>query len=274
MKHCPIILSIAGSDCSGGAGIQADIKSISAIGGYAASVITAVTSQNTIGVQDVFPLPPSTVRQQIRSVLTDLNAQAIKIGMVANENIVEVIAACLEEFHPQHVVYDPVMVSTSGRKLMTDEAIHAIRTLLFPKTTLITPNLDEISLLAGKKIHTVNEMIETGLHFAKVWQTCILVKGGHLEGDEMIDVLCTAQGEYRCYQNEKIESHNLHGTGCTLSSAIATYLAMGQSVYEAVEHGKQYVSEAIKQGASIQIGHGNGPLCHFFRPNRILLNDE
>ena len=273
MKHCPIILSIAGSDCSGGAGIQADIKTISALGGYAASVITAVTSQNTLGVQGVYTLPPEVVAQQIRSVMSDLKPHAVKIGMVAHEKIVQVIADCLDEFKPKHVVYDPVMVSTSGRKLMTDEAIRTIRKELFPRATLITPNLDEVSLLTGRPIHTTSEMVSAGLKFAQLWHTALLVKGGHLEGDKMTDVLCTEQGESFHFESSKIASSNLHGTGCTLSSAIAAHLAMHYDLRQAVELGKSYVSRAIEAGADLEIGSGNGPLCHFFAPFPTLLTD-
>lgn len=273
MKHCPIIVSIAGSDCSGGAGIQADIKTISALGGYAASVITAVTAQNTLGVQGVYPLAPEIVSQQIHSVITDLAPDAVKIGMVANAGIVQAIAECLEKYKPRHIVYDPVMVSTSGRKLLDDTAIQAIRNELFPKTTLVTPNLDEISLLAGKRINNVAEMEEAGTFFSKEWNTAVLIKGGHLNSNEMTDVLCLPDGTSYRFMNEKIQSTNLHGTGCTLSSAIATFLAMGCTPEESVRQGKEYISNAIKGCADFKIGHGNGPLCHFFAPKKLQITE-
>ena len=207
MEHPPVILSIAGSDCSGGAGIQADIKTISALGGYAASAITAVTVQNTMGVRAV-------------QAMEDLQPVAIKIGMVNDIQIVHVIADCLRKYAPEYVVYDPVMVSTSGRKLMTDEAIEEIKKELLPLVTLLTPNIDEATVLTGKSIHNIREM-------------------------------------------QEIESNNMHGTVCTLSTAIATYLAKGYPMREAIQHAKTYITQAIMAGKDLHIGHGNGPLWHF-----------
>lgn len=269
MKHCPVILSIAGSDCSGGAGIQADIKTISALGGYAASAITAITVQNTLGVEAVHTLPAHWVDRQIRAVLSDLKPDAVKIGMVADAAIVEVIANCLEDFHPAHVVYDPVMISTSGRKLMSDDAMEAIRERLFGLTTLVTPNLEEMAFLAGHPIRTVEEMTETGRKAAADWNTVLLIKGGHLTGENMTDVLCMPDGTCRYFQATKISSRNLHGTGCTLSSAIATLLAQKHPVQEAVGLAKQYTRQAIAYASELSIGEGNGPLCHFFDPKPL-----
>lgn len=259
----PIILSIAGSDCSGGAGIQADTKTISALGGYAATVITAITAQNTQGVQAVYPQTDETVRRQIESVMDDLPPHAVKIGMVHDASIVTAITDCLQIYRPQHVVYDPVMISTSGRRLMTEETIQAICEKLFPLCTLITPNLHETALLTGNTINSINDMEEAARTLAHRYGISVLVKGGHLEGDEMCDVLFHRENIYR-YSVAKIESHNLHGTGCTLSSAIATQLAYGNPMEEAVRQAKQYVYQAINRGKDMQIGQGNGPLWHFF----------
>ena len=235
----PIILSIAGSDCSGGAGIQADIKTISALGGYAASVITAVTAQNTLGVQSVYPIPVDMVKAQITSVMDDLRPDAVKIGMVHDAGIVTTIVDCLQTYTPECIVYDPVMISTSGRRLMTEETIQVIKTELFPLCR---------------------------------YNTAILVKGGHLEDNDMCDVLYCRQPSAGAdvlpsgcilYSNPKIESRNLHGTGCTLSSAIATFLAGGNKLDEAVCKAKEYIGTAINRGKDMNIGHGNGPLWHF-----------
>lgn len=258
----PIVLTIAGSDCSGGAGIQADIKTISALGGYAASVITAVTAQNTLGVQAVYPLPLELVRQQIESVLSDLRPAAIKIGMVHSRPIVEVIARCLQAYPACPVVYDPVMISTSGRRLMTEETVTTIRKQLFPRCTLITPNLHEASLLAGREIAGVAAMEEAARSLGERYRTSFLVKGGHLSGTKMCDLLF-CHGASHLYEEEKIESRNLHGTGCTLSSAIATKLACGHSLEAAVGQAKAYITTAIREGKELRIGQGNGPLWHF-----------
>lgn len=284
-----IVLSIAGSDCSGGAGIQADIKTISALGAYAASAITAITAQNTMGVQAVHPLPAEVVGAQIRSVMDDLRPDAVKIGMVCNTDIVLSISDCLKEYRPGIVVYDPVMISTSGHRLMTEETVQAIQERLFPLCTLITPNLGETALLAGlRTISDVTAMQRAAQSLTEKHKRCFFVKGGHLEGDIMCDVLCHATPDERVpatqiqkrtayegdreavhspccklYTSAKIDSNNLHGTGCTLSSAIATFWAQGHTLTEAVGLAKQYVSKAIRHGKEMNIGSGNGPLWHF-----------
>ena len=263
MKHHPVILSIAGSDCSGGAGIQADIKAISALGGYAASAITAITVQNTLGVHTVQAMSPEIVRGQIEAVMEDLQPVALKIGMINDIQIVRVISDCIRKYTPKYIVYDPVMVSTSGRKLMTDEAIEEIKKELLPLVTLATPNLDETAVLIGNPIHNIQEMQEAAKLLTEHYYISILVKGGHLEGDNMCDLLHTSEFIYHIYEEKKIESNNLHGTGCTLSSAIATYLAKGYPLHESIRHAKAYITQAILAGKELHIGHGNGPLWHF-----------
>ena len=247
MERHPVILSIAGSDCSGGAGIQADIKTISALGGYAASAITAITVQNTLGVRAVQSISPDMVRGQIEAVMDDLQPVAIKIGMINDIQIVRVISDCLQKYSPAYVVYDPVMVSTSGKKLMTDEAIEEIKKELLPLVTLITPNIDEAKVLTGKSIHNIQDMQTAAKMLTDDYQTNILLKGGHLEGDNMCDLLHTSEFIYHIYEEKKIESHNLHGTGCTLSSAIATYLAKGYPMRESIQHAKTYHSSHYRR---------------------------
>ena len=237
MERHPVILSIAGSDCSGGAGIQADIKTISALGGYAASAITAITVQNTLGVRAVQSISPDMVRGQIEAVMDDLQPVAIKIGMINDIQIVRVI--------------------------MTDEAIEEIKKELLPLVTLITPNIDEAKVLTGKSIHNIQDMQTAAKMLTDDYQTNVLLKGGHLEGDNMCDLLHTSEFIYHIYEEKKIESHNLHGTGCTLSSAIATYLAKGYPMRESIQHAKTYITQAIIAGKELNIGHGNGPLWHF-----------
>ena len=196
MKTYPVVLSIAGSDCSGGAGIQADIKTISALGAYAASVITAVTVQNTRGVKAVHIVPAEIVQGQIEAVMEDLRPDALKIGMVSEPALVKIIAGCLLKYPHCPIVYDPVMVSTSGRKLMAKDAIQLIKEELFPLISLITPNLDETEVLTGKKITTAEEMKEAARQLSEEYHTAVLVKGGHLEGNEMQDVLFTDGNAY------------------------------------------------------------------------------
>ena len=250
-----IILTIAGSDCSGGAGIQADIKTI--------SVVTAVTVQNTMGVQAVYPVPADIVRAQTESVMDDLQPAAVKIGMVHNAEIVHAIAECMQKYRPGFIVYDPVMVSTSGRRLMTEDTVRVIQEELFPLCSLITPNLSEASLLLSHSITDVEEMKRAAYLLASRYHCAVLVKGGHLSGDEMCDVLYD-NGNISLFGQQKVESHNLHGTGCTLSSAIATFVANYYGLEEAVCWAKAYISKAIVHGKDHRIGHGNGPLCHFF----------
>ena len=264
MNTPTIVLTIAGSDSSGGAGIQADIKAISALGSYACSVITSVTAQNTLGVQGIHPIPTDMVRQQIESVMDDLHPEAIKIGMVCDKDIAHTIAGCIRRYQPRWVVYDPVMVSTSGHKLMTDDTIEVIEQELIPLASLITPNLHEACILLRKKTIREDEMGNCAELLGKIYGCSVLMKGGHLEESEMCDVLYDTE-EHRCfrYHAPKIESRNLHGTGCTLSSAIATKLAEGHSLKEAIALAKDYVTKTIEKAKDMHIGNGHGPLWHF-----------
>lgn len=267
MKKYHSVLTIAGSDCSGGAGIQADIKTISALGGYATSAITAITVQNTCGVTGIHPIPATFVKAQIDAVMTDINPVAIKIGMINDVEIVEAIASSILKYKPKFVVFDPVMVSTSGCKLIEDEAIEAIKKKLIPLSTIITPNLSEAMVLTGDKIYDANSMTEAGKKILNYGCHSILIKGGHLNGNDMCDVLCIKDEETPyLFTAQKITSKNTHGTGCTLSSAIATYLALGYTLQEAVEKAKDYVHKGILHGRDICVGHGHGPLNHFYSP--------
>ena len=289
MKKYHSVLTIAGSDCSGGAGIQADIKAISALGGYAASAITAITVQNTLGVTGIHPVPASYVKAQIETVMTDIKPSAVKIGMINDVEIVKAIAESIKEYRPKFVVFDPIMVSTSGCKLIEDKAIEAIKKELIPLSTIITPNLSEAMVLTGDSIGDVasmtaagNKILESGcgavlikgghLEAAgnKILESgcgAVLIKGGHLEGNDMCDVLCI-KGENTpyIYTASKISSKNTHGTGCTLSSSIATYLALGETLREAVRKAKDYVHKGILNGKDVCIGSGHGPLNHFYSP--------
>lgn len=275
MKHYPCVLTIAGSDCSGGAGIQADIKTISALGAYAASAITAITVQNTTGVNGIHPVPPAYVKGQIEAVMDDIRPQAIKIGMINDAEIVRTIAGCIEKYRPRHVVFDPVMVSTSGCRLMEDEAIEAITTCLMPLSTLITPNLSEAEILLGYPVHDIGTMKTAAIELLKHGSRSVLVKGGHLEDGNMCDVLQIKGEDTPClYKAQKITSRNTHGTGCTLSSAIATFLALGEPLPASVRKAKEYVYQGILSGRDIHIGEGHGPLNHFHSPVPMHIIDE
>ena len=275
MKRYPIVLSIAGSDSSGGAGIQADLKAISALGAYAATAITAITVQNTMGVLAIHAIPPEYVKGQIEAVMDDLSPDAIKIGMINDINIVRVIAECICKYNPKHVVFDPVMVSTSGSKLIEDEAIKVLTEELMPLTDLITPNLDEVNVLTGKKIQNLTEMKTAARKLLEFGSKAVLVKGGHLEGSEMYDVLQLKSNEEPIiFTSKHIDSKNVHGTGCTLSSSIATFLALGYTMEQAVKLAKKYIDGAIEAGKDIFIGHGNGPLNHFYAPIAMKTNES
>lgn len=267
MKKYHSVLTIAGSDCSGGAGIQADIKAISALGGYAASAITAITVQNTCGVTGIHPVPASYVKAQIEAVMTDIKPSAIKIGMINDVEIVKAIAESIKKYKPKFVVFDPVMVSTSGCKLIEDKAIEAIKEELIPLSTIITPNLSEAMVLTGDSISDAASMTAAGNKILESGCGAVLIKGGHLEGNDMCDVLCIKEENTPyIYTASKISSKNTHGTGCTLSSSIATYLALGETLREAVRKAKDYVHKGILNGKDVCIGSGHGPLNHFYSP--------
>lgn len=267
MKHYNTVLTIAGSDCSGGAGIQADIKTISALGGYAASAITAVTVQNTVGVTAVHPVPADIVEGQIRAVLDDIGAKAIKIGMLQSAEIVHLIARLIKEYNIQNVVLDPVMVSTSGHRLIEENAISALQTELIPLTRVITPNIPEAEiLLDGNAITQEKDMPQAVKALSQRYNTSVLLKAGHLTEDKLVDYFYDAeQDEITLLPSIRIHTRNTHGTGCTMSSAFATLLAKGKSLQVCAKGAKDYISQAIIAGADYDIGKGHGPVNHFFR---------
>ena len=266
------VLTIAGSDPSGGAGIQADIKAITALGGYAASAITALTIQNTLGVTGIFAVPPSVVSEQIAAVMEDIAPPSIKIGMVKDATIVRHIAEAIKKYQPAFIVYDPVMVSTSGHQLIDDDVIETIEKELIPKVSLITPNMHEAEVLLRRKIGSIAEMEAAAKELALRYQIHVLIKGGHLEGDGMCDILASPDGMVCRFTDVRIETRNLHGTGCTLSSAIATLVAQkliegnqiltDEMLVSCIGQAKKYVTSAILEGSKRNIGKGNGPLWH------------
>ncbi len=267
METYASVLSIAGSDCSGGAGIQADLKAISALGGYAATAITAITVQNTCGVKAIHPVPPEFVKGQIEAVMDDIRPIAIKIGMINDVQIVKVIAESIKTYRPQWVVLDPVMVSTSGCKLIENTAIEALKTELMPLASVITPNLKEAEVLLDRSIKSIEDMKEAAIDLLRFGSGAVLIKGGHLTGNDMTDVLqLTGTDTPTLYNSKRTESLNTHGTGCTLSSAIATLLAQGYDLEQAIKEAKEYVTQGILHGKDVHIGEGHGPLNHFFDP--------
>jgi hydroxymethylpyrimidine/phosphomethylpyrimidine kinase len=260
-----IAFTIAGSDSGGGAGIQADLKTFAALGVYGASAITALTAQNTLGVDAVLAVPPDFVRAQIGAVSRDLQVGAIKIGMLANAPIIGAVADGLADFQDVPVVLDPVMVAASGDKLLDADAVATLRARLLPLATLITPNLAEAAALLGtSEARNEQEMGEQGAELLAIGARAVLVKGGHLRGEQAVDLLVTADGVER-FAAARVATRNTHGTGCTLSSAIAAELAKGASLRDAVAAAKVYLTAALQHADALEIGKGRGPVHHFHK---------
>jgi hydroxymethylpyrimidine/phosphomethylpyrimidine kinase len=269
MAAIAIALTIAGSDSSGGAGIQADLKTFSALGVYGASVLTALTAQNTRGVQGVFPVPASFVVNQLASVMSDLDVKAIKTGMLANAEIVRAVADDLQRRPKRPVVVDPVMVATSGDLLLDPDAVESVVRALLPLADLVTPNLAEAARLTERPIATsLDEMVAQGRVILSFGPRAVLVKGGHGAGSDAIDVLVSAGGS-RMFSGPRFDTPHTHGTGCTLSSAIAACLARGLAMDEAVARAKTYVSEAIAAGRDLGVGRGHGPVDHLHAVRKL-----
>ena len=265
MKSYRRVLTIAGSDSGGGAGIQADIKAISAMGCFAASAITAVTVQNTVGVQAVHPMPLDILEGQIDCVLSDIGADAVKIGMLHSAEVVEVVARMLEKYGIRNVVLDPVMVSTSGHRLIEESAIDVITKRLVPLARVITPNIPEAEILSGRKIENEDDFPEVAKMLSFGDKVSVLLKAGHLTGDDLVDYFYNAEnGEVTLLPSKRVYTKNTHGTGCTLSSAFAAALARGEELSTAAASAKKYIEQAIISGAEYTIGHGHGPVNHFW----------
>lgn len=265
VKKYKVVLSIAGSDSGGGAGIQADIKAISACGCFAATAITAVTAQNTLGVADVAVMPAEIVRKQIEAVVEDIGADAVKIGMLPSAGIVDAVAGAIEKYGLINIVLDPVMVSTSGHTLVENSVAGAIVSRLFPLATLVTPNIMEAAFLSGGEIRSEDDLKKTAGLLLKKGCRAVLLKTGHLSNEVVTDMLYEKDAEKETsYPHPRIATPNTHGTGCTLSSAIAAFLACGFELPEAVRRAEEYVYEAIMYGAEYQTGSGHGPVHHFY----------
>lgn len=260
----PIALTIAGSDSSGGAGIQADLKTFAALGVHGASVIAALTAQNTRGVQAIHDVPEAFVAAQMESVFSDLTVAAVKIGMLARGAVIETVADALARLAPGvPVVLDPVMVATSGDRLIADEAVEALRGRLMPLADVITPNLPEAAALLGEPVAaSEKEAVAQARRLLGMGARAVLIKGGHAQGTESVDHLVASDGTLRRFATARIATRNTHGTGCTLSSAVAAGLAKGLSLTDAAAQAKRYVTGAIAAADALSIGHGHGPLHH------------
>ena len=264
--HYPRVLTIAGSDSGGGAGIHADLKTFAALGCYGMTAITALTAQNTMGVQAIQSVPAAFLKAQLQSVLDDIGVDAVKIGMLHSPEVVEVVAWAIDHYQLQRVVLDPVMVATSGDKLIADETVAVLVRELFPRVQLITPNLDEAALLLGRPVPNEAALSLACADLQSMGAASVLLKGGHLQGEDVVDVLLLADASSRTLRSKRISSRNVHGTGCTLSSAIASHWALGFDLTQAVEHARNYILAAIQAGASVTTGQGHGPLNHGFAP--------
>lgn len=265
-------LTIAGSDSVGGAGIQADLKTMSALGVYGASVITALTAQNTAGVDGIMPATVEIVEQQIDAVFADIRPDAVKTGMLFSAEIVAAVAARLRHHHAANIVVDPVMISTSGSRLIAQDAIDTLVLQLLPLATIVTPNKMEAECLAGMKISSYESLFEAGERILAKGARAVLIKGGHFHADMMIDYLFESNGTPpQRFSAQIVATANTHGTGCTLSSAIASYLAMGNSLVEAVGLAKMYLSRALAAGAGADCWLGHGPVNHLFDPRPLSL---
>jgi len=270
------VLSIAGSDSGGGAGIQADLKTFSALGCYGMTAITAITAQNTMGVRGIHGIPPAMLRAQIDAVVEDIGVDAVKIGMLHSPEVVRVVADAIRSHGLPHVVLDPVMVATSGDRLIATETVGALVGELFPLAALVTPNLDEAGWLLGRTIGGIDDLDAAADDLLALGARAVLLKGGHLPGDWVVDVLAGAGDSpgagHERLQSARIVTHNGHGTGCTLSSAIASHLALGLPLAAAVRAARAYILAAIAAGADVRTGRGHGPLNHGHAPvaQRIL----
>lgn len=266
MKHYHRVLTIAGSDSGGGAGIQADIKTISACGCYAASAITAITVQNTLGVTGVHPVPVEYIEQQIEAVLSDIGADAIKVGMLHSGAVVHCVAEMIKRYDCKNVVVDPVMVSTSGHRLIEESAISTLMSELLPLATVITPNIPEAEiLLGGMDLSQQESLYDAARELGTTFGTSVLLKAGHLVADKLVDIFYNHEDDTITeLPSIRVDTRNTHGTGCTMSSAFASMLARGLNIVDAARGAKKYINDAIIAGADYEIGHGHGPVNHFY----------
>jgi len=268
------LLSIAGSDSGGGAGIQADLKTFAALGAHGMTAISALTAQNTLGISAVHAVPAAMLAAQLAAVLGDIGADAVKIGLLPSPEAVEVVAAALRAHAVRHVVLDPVMVASSGDRMAAPDTLAALVELLFPLASLVTPNLGEAGVLLGRPVERCADFEAAVVDLLALGAPAVLLKGGHLRGDGVADLLAERAGPRHWQHASRIPSRNLHGTGCTLSAAIATLLARGQSLPDAVGGAHRFVQQAIGAGADVRTGAGHGPLNHGHAPQALCKIDS
>ena len=269
MRTYRTVLSIAGSDSIGGAGIQADLKTFSALGVYGMTAITALTAQNTQSVLHIMPASEQNLRLQLDAVFTDVVPDAVKIGMLHNEALIDVVIKAIDRYRPRNIVLDPVMISTSGCALLSPTSVDLLKNELMPRCNIVTPNLLEAQALAGHKITDIQSLYAAGEELTKLC-AAVLIKGGHSEGNDVSDYLFEVGKECpECYTIRRVETVNTHGTGCTLSSAIAANLALGYDLHTSVARAKDYISKAISEGADVAFGLNNGPVNHLFAPEPL-----
>lgn len=276
LKRYPVVLSIAGSDSSGGAGIQADLKTFSALGVYGATAITAITAQNTVGVNSQLAISPEMVYNQIVAVVEDIAPSVIKIGMLTNKEVAIIVADALSRYNIPTIL-DPVMVSSSGHRLLSPDAQEVVKERLLPLSTLVTPNIPEMEALTAMSLTTAEEKLSAAKYLLSLGAQAVLLKGGHEEGDTKCDTLYRLDGSNITQlhlSTPTVATKNIHGTGCTLSSAIAAFMARGLALREAVQEAKNYITEAILSGADIAIGNGFGPVNHLFNPLPMQVYEE
>ena len=269
MRTYRTVLSIAGSDSIGGAGIQADLKTFSALGVYGMTAITALTAQNTQSVLHIMPASEQNLRLQLEAVFTDVVPDAVKIGMLHNEALIAVVIKAIDRYRPRNIVLDPVMISTSGCALLSPTSVDLLKNELMPRCNIVTPNLLEAQALAGHKITDIQSLYAAGEELTKLC-AAVLIKGGHSEGNDVSDYLFEVGKECpECYTIRRVDTVNTHGTGCTLSSAIAANLALGYDLHTSVARAKDYISKAISEGADVAFGLNNGPVNHLFAPEPL-----
>ena len=269
MRTYRTVLSIAGSDSIGGAGIQADLKTFSALGVYGMTAITALTAQNTQSVLHIMPASEQNLRLQLEAVFTDVVPDAVKIGMLHNEALIDVVIKAIDRYRPRNIVLDPVMISTSGCALLSPTSVDLLKNELMPRCNIVTPNLLEAQALAGHKITDIQSLYAAGEELTKLC-AAVLIKGGHSEGNDVSDYLFEIGKECpECYTIRRVDTVNTHGTGCTLSSAIAANLALGYDLHTSVARAKDYISKAISEGADVAFGLNNGPVNHLFAPEPL-----
>lgn len=259
------VMTIAGSDPSGGAGVQADIKTISACGCYATSVIVALVDENTMGVYDIMPVTEKFVAAQIHSILNDVGTDAVKIGMLHSAELIRTVRKTLDEYPEiKDIVLDPVMVATSGDSLLEEEAVATLKDLLIPRSRIITPNIPEAEVLLKRKINSQDELPQAAVELSR-FGASVMLKAGHLSDEKLIDIFYNSETKETMYlESKRINTVNTHGTGCTLSSAIASFLARGNTLNDSVRFAKEYISKAIESGEQYKIGNGHGPVDHFY----------